>query len=126
MLQTHKVEGLLRNALMMHVIAFQRSEACLMVILHCALAAELVEGTMQLDELVTIVLDGMHEHCHVHGQASQQEGAHETLRLHPDGLCMLVARRMVICAALSDEMFRLHKVIHTYFDHWQSALLGSS
>jgi hypothetical protein len=27
--------------------------------------------------------------------------------LHPDGFCKLVARRMVICAALSDDMVQV-------------------
>jgi hypothetical protein len=75
----------------------------------CALAAELVQGAMQLDELVIVALHDMHVHCHVLGQALQQEGAHEPLRLHPDGLCMLVARRLVICAAMSDEMVLIAK-----------------
>jgi hypothetical protein len=107
MVQTHIAKRLLCNAIKMHVAAFQRSEACLLVNRLCALAAELVMGAMQLDELVTVATHNMHVHCHVLGQASQQEGAHKTLRLHPDGFCMLVARRVVICAALSDEMVPL-------------------
>jgi hypothetical protein len=88
----------------MHVAAFQRGEACLLVNRLFALAAHLVEGAMHVDELVTVALHYMHLHCHVLGQASHQEGAHETLRMHPDGFCILVAGRLVICATMSNEV----------------------
>jgi hypothetical protein len=50
----------------------------------CVLCDELVQEAMQLDEHVTLSLHDIHVHGHVLGQVSHQEGAHETLRLHPD------------------------------------------
>jgi hypothetical protein len=88
---THKAEGMLRNALKVQLATFQRGEARLLVNRLCALGDEFVNGAMQLDELVTLALHYMHIHCHVLGQASQQGGAHETLRMYLDGFCMMVA-----------------------------------